>query len=358
MEASMNSVFVNQAGQLICQEFLAAPVSRRFLFGATPYAEMLAGQIPIAGILDDRIAASVFAERPVVRLKDCPRDALIVSTILGRIRIASDILRQHELNFCDIFTFCRCCDLPLPAMRFLSGFREDAEMHAAEWDWIEERLSDEESLNTFHALRQFRLSDNPACLHNFIERQHLQYFENFLELSPAGECFADLGAFDGATTAEFIRNCPEFESAWIFEPDPVGFAAVSSRFGNSPRVKCFPYGASDKEGEEKFTSSGSTSAFGEHGDITVTTRALDQFEMPNLSFLKMDIEGAEPRAISGAEETIRRWHPRMAICVYHNPGDIWKIPQQVFRIRSDYKLFLRHYTEGVVETVMFFMPIK
>jgi hypothetical protein len=48
----------------------------------------------------------------------------------------------------------------------------------------------------------------------------------------------------------------------------------------------------------------------------------------------------------------------MAICVYHNPGDIWKIPQQVFRIRSDYKLFLRHYTEGVVETVMFFMPIK
>jgi hypothetical protein len=44
--------------------------------------------------------------------------------------------------------------------------------------------------------------------------------------------------------------------------------------------------------------------------------------------------------------------------VYHQASDLWRIPQEIFSIRDDYTIYLRHYTEGVTETVMFFMPKK
>ena len=80
--------------------------------------------------------------------------------------------------------------------------------------------------------------------------------------------------------------------------------------------------------------------------------------MDDLTFLKMDIEGTELLALEGASQTISRCKPRMAICVYHNASDLWRIPQKVLSIFDGYDIYLRHYTEGVTETVMFFIPQK
>ena len=106
----------------------------------------------------------------------------------------------------------------------------------------------------------------------------------------------------------------------------------------------------------KFSSGGSVSAITEDGDIEIQVDALDSLVDDRISFIKMDIEGAESMAIDGARNTILRNHPRLAICVYHKDEDFWKIPEQIFSIRDDYNIYLRHYTEGVAETVMFFMP--
>ena len=70
----------------------------------------------------------------------------------------------------------------------------------------------------------------------------------------------------------------------------------------------------------------------------------------------MDIEGAESFAIEGAKETILKCHPKLALSVYHKKDDFWKIPEQIFNIRKDYDIYLRHYTEGTDETVMYFIP--
>jgi hypothetical protein len=80
--------------------------------------------------------------------------------------------------------------------------------------------------------------------------------------------------------------------------------------------------------------------------------------LDGVTFIKMDIEGSECNALAGAHETICRCHPRLAVAVYHHAGDLWRIPQLVLATRDDYSLYLRHYTEGVVETVMFFIPQK
>jgi hypothetical protein len=72
----------------------------------------------------------------------------------------------------------------------------------------------------------------------------------------------------------------------------------------------------------------------------------------------MDIEGAEGIAIDGMKEHIKNDFPKMAISVYHKADDLWKIPNQIFSIRGkyDYEIYIRHYTEGTDETIMFFIP--
>lgn len=72
----------------------------------------------------------------------------------------------------------------------------------------------------------------------------------------------------------------------------------------------------------------------------------------------MDIEGFEYEALRGAQRLIGKYQPKLAISVYHNAEDIWKIPKLILEINTNYKIFLRHYTKGICETIMFFVPFE
>ena len=63
----------------------------------------------------------------------------------------------------------------------------------------------------------------------------------------------------------------------------------------------------------------------------------------------MDIEGSEFAALKGCAETIRK----LTICVYHKPEDIFEIPEYILSLNPDYKMWLRHYTNLVNETVLY-----
>ena len=60
-----------------------------------------------------------------------------------------------------------------------------------------------------------------------------------------------------------------------------------------------------------------------------------------LTYVKMNIEGAEIEALRGGRNAIRRWTPRLAISAYHRPSDLWRIPQLVLELNPDYALYLR-----------------
>ncbi len=67
----------------------------------------------------------------------------------------------------------------------------------------------------------------------------------------------------------------------------------------------------------------------------------------------MDIEGSELKALEGATETIRKYKPKLAICVYHKPEDIIEIPKKILELNPNYKLWLRHYSYVDTETVLY-----
>ncbi len=72
-----------------------------------------------------------------------------------------------------------------------------------------------------------------------------------------------------------------------------------------------------------------------------------------VTFIKMDIEGAEYQSLLGALKTIKKYRPKLAICLYHKPEDIIEIPHIILSINPDYKLAIRHYTTCNWETVLY-----
>ena len=67
----------------------------------------------------------------------------------------------------------------------------------------------------------------------------------------------------------------------------------------------------------------------------------------------MDIEGAELDTLKGAQKTILKYRPKLAICVYHKPEDLLTIPSYILSLHKDYRLYLRNYMMPGRETVLY-----
>ena len=62
-----------------------------------------------------------------------------------------------------------------------------------------------------------------------------------------------------------------------------------------------------------------------HEETEIHTTTVDQFVSENhierVDFIKSDIEGFERYMLEGAQETLRRFAPKLALCTYHLPDD-------------------------------------
>jgi FkbM family methyltransferase len=70
--------------------------------------------------------------------------------------------------------------------------------------------------------------------------------------------------------------------------------------------------------------------------LTPIDKLVAELHLPKVDFIKMDIEGAEQRAVIGARNTIAKFRPRMALCIYHVNGDDLMVPQRVRETGADY----------------------
>jgi FkbM family methyltransferase len=340
----------------LCAEFIAAPESKRFVFGRNVYSEAVTSQLPMAGIVDDFTELTESNGVPIIRLKDLPADSFVLVASGGRPLTVRRLLAERNIRQIDYFTFLRWSGRDLPEAVFNEGFSEIFSRNRADVAWLYDLLVDELSRKTLVKLLGFRCSYDMDWLDSFTERQTEQYFEDFLDLNRGDPIFLDVGGFDGFTAEEFIRRTPGYRAVYVLEPEPVNLAACSSRLANQGNVIILPYGASDKNTTLRFSSNASASRFCDDGEIELEVRRIDDVITGVPTFIKMDIEGGELSAIKGAAQTISDHRPTMAICVYHRPGDFWDVPRTVLSIAPSYRVYLRHYTECIYETVMYFVP--
>ena len=92
----------------------------------------------------------------------------------------------------------------------------------------------------------------------------------------------------------------------------------------------------------------------EQGMVPVPVVSLDQavgLARPN--YIKMDVEGAELKALQGARELIASQAPSLAICLYHKPEDLWEIPLYLHQLQPNYKMYLRTHDHLGLSTVLY-----
>jgi FkbM family methyltransferase len=194
--------------------------------------------------------------------------------------------------------------------------------------------------------------------------QQEQYFpEDVFQLN-GHEVFADCGAFDGDSIEAFVRRKGQsFDQIVALEPDPINFQKMSDRVARYSddvrrKIRLEQLGAADFNGTLRFDADGSlSSAANPNGSLEINCVKLDELlQGVSPTYLKMDIEGAEPDALRGAVQTITNAAPVLAISAYHKPNHLWRIPELIKSLRADYQLYLRPHNEECWDTVCYAIP--
>jgi FkbM family methyltransferase len=72
--------------------------------------------------------------------------------------------------------------------------------------------------------------------------------------------------------------------------------------------------------------------------LTTIDKLVAELKLMRVDYIKMDIEGAEQKALAGARHTLTEYRPRMEISVNHLPEDPDMIPVIVKKARPDYQM--------------------
>ena len=330
-----------------------------YIFGTNEFAVAIAEKIVVQGFINDLSADFSFHGKPVLKLNDISQDAIVIScVVLAKPLFAIEKIKIHTPNVLDYFFFRKYSNFDLPNVIFSNDqdFAREYSENFARYNRIYELLNDVESKIIFEKIIQFRLTSNLTCLSGFKYLPEKQYFDPCVKFND-DEIFLDVGCFDGYTTQEFIKHCPSFKKVFIFEPDQNNLNIVRKNLTSfENRITYIEKGLSDTFKTLSFSSNGSSSKITEDGDVSINVCALDSLNIDGATYIKMDIEGGEYEALVGCRETIIKYRPKLAISVYHKINDFWEIPDLVLSFVDEYDLYLRHYTEGVIETVMYFIP--
>lgn len=183
-----------------------------------------------------------------------------------------------------------------------------------------------------------------------------QYFDKDIIHFGNEEIFVDCGCYDFETSEIFMQNCPEYKKIICFEPDEKNRIQIQKRVRklSAERIEVLPYGVWNKREALYFGGEGSSAMINSRGKEKIEARRLDDIIQEKITFIKMDVEGAEQNALEGAAETIRRYRPKLAVSIYHKPEDILEIPFYLLKLVPEYRFFLRHYSNYfATETVLY-----
>lgn len=249
---------------------------------------------------------------------------------------------------------------PALGWRFWLGERVTLTNNMERLSQVAERLADDESRQTLLRLCAFRLGLDMEFA-SFRSRE--PHYFNALTLPPLqGKAitYIDCGAYNGDTYAELVRQPGiDCRQAFLLEPDPDNYAALVRRIaGHHPQAVCLPLAAADTYGILSFASGqGEGCAIGLDGDIRIATAALDQIVPQGpVDFIKLDVEGAEAMVLRGARRMIERCRPALAVSLYHNPQDVWELPELLFELCPDYAIYIRQHCFNSFESVLYAVP--
>ena len=229
---------------------------------------------------------------------------------------------------------------------------------AKDMETIYEILGDQFSRDTYEALIHYRVNRNQKLLDQFTLPFNEQYFpESFggIPFLNDKEIFVDIGAYTGDTVQEFVATVKgNYKHIYAFEPDERSFCLLKDNTKDISDISLIQKGVGNQITQAGISSKGTASVIGTGGDYQIQIDTLDHAlaGIP-VTYIKMDIEGMESNAIRGAANIIRTYKPKLAVCIYHSDRDMVNLPKLILNLNPDYKLYIRHYTNCLLETVCY-----
>ena len=221
-----------------------------------------------------------------------------------------------------------------------------------------ELWEDDQSRALYVELLAFRLTYDLQLLRNPDRKG--QYFPADLPAFKEPVRFIDGGAYVGDTLPALFEH--QVEALAAFEPDPVNFKRLSLAVGGlnaiPSQTSLFPCGLDETTTIKRFSSGQSAaSAVSDTGESMIQVAALDDV-LPAFApnYIKLDIEGAELRALRGARQTILIHRPAIAACLYHLPEHLWEVPFLLRDLAPGHRLYLRIHGFNGFDSVAYALP--
>lgn len=218
--------------------------------------------------------------------------------------------------------------------------REFVEENDEKFDFVYNRLADDESKRVYLDILNFKVSGKiKYLLSSFADKDKI--YSDILKLGDDEE-IVDLGAYDGDTIRDFCNaTSGKYKHITAFEPDAKNYKKLLKNTDSMENISCFNMGAWNKDDTLIFsTKAGRNSKLSAEG-VSVKVKAIDSLEIP-ATFIKMDIEGSEMKALEGLERTITKYKPKLYVCAYHRNEDLYALPIKILELCENYTIYFRH----------------
>ena len=357
--------YENAKDKELTRLFLQENKIKKYILGINKLTKSVLKHIEVDGIIDDFSRVQSSRKKDILQIQDVPKNSLILSTSTGSPLEVQNTLRKLGFDNFNYLSFLRYSKLELKSPAFIMDFKEDFIQNKKEYEKTYKLLDDEKSREVFTKIINFKISFDLSFMSGFTNNHEEQYFDKSLIPKIKNINFLDGGAYVGDTLPSIIKNFPDFNKIYCIEPNNLHINIAKRNFKDFKDIKKIEFincglGKTNeqnqlndlKESKEEQEPQNNC----KHDYQALNINSIDNLIKTKIDFIKLDIEGAEQETIKGAKQSILTNHPILAICIYHKAQDWYKIPQEVLKIRSDYKIYLRHYMEGIFETVMYFIP--
>lgn len=349
--------YINRRDKGLVEEFISLNEKnprKKFILGINKLAKSVQKYIKVDGIIDDFTRVQSSRKKTVLKIEDVPKDCIILTVATGsplEVKMKLDELGYTHFNYLALIKYT---DLNLAHPPFIMDFKDDFLKNRSKYQKTYDLLEDEKSKEVFEKVINFKISFDLDFMQGFTNNHKEQYFDKDIIPEIKNINFLDGGAYVGDTLPQIIKNFPDYNKIYCCEPNDLHLKIAKRDFPNQRDIEFINCGLGKEKTRSKISQEEQNNCAHDYQAQDINT--IDNLINEKIDFIKLDIEGAEQDAIEGSENTIKKYHPILAICIYHKAQDWYKIPEMVLNIRKDYTIYLRHYMEGIYETVMYFIP--
>lgn len=346
--------YINKKDKELVKLFISSSKVKKYILGINKFTKSVQKHLQIDGICDDFTRVQKSRKKEILQIKDLQKNSIILWTSMGSPLEVKNTLDAMGFKNISYLALCKYSNFDLPSSPFMADFKDDFKKNYKKYNEIYNLLEDKKSKEVFSKVLNFKISKDYDFMQGFTNNHKEQYFDKELIPNIKNICFLDGGAYVGDTLPQIIKNFPDYKKIYAIEPNNLHINIAKRDFASQRDIEFINCGLGDKKILSDAKEKNQNNC--EHNFQASSVDAIDNLIKDKVDFIKLDIEGAEQEAIKGAKNTIQKYKPILAVCIYHKAEDWYKIPQIVLSINKEYKVYIRHYMEGVYETVMYFIP--